>query len=340
MITQLGNVRLRTGEKMIVKCIEPPEERYREKLMRFLEHKDDLWMRDISERLKGNYSEFCIDRYFIEEIGENVISQMWYGISKKTKMGNFGHVYTEPEYRKKGITNELMKFFLDDFQRSKGKALFCGTGSPWIADIYKKYGFQLIKKDTDCGPMVLIKPEYAKDFKELEDEYFQPGLSVNARIGNIGDQFDCDKVLAYSTGLEKLSQNWHQVFLTSQISTFMQALFKVEDGKGLVTVAESTKGSIVGYAFILALGSLMEDGAKTLDFIIHPNYINDAVRFVEETIKIRQKEKIENIRCYVCSGDKEKLSILLEAGFKEEAGLSDYCFLGNSYFDLKMLVYI
>lgn len=339
MITQLGNVRLRTGEEMIVKCIEPPEGKYEEKLIKFLMPMvgESSWLKDVKERIKGNYADFCIDRYFIGEIGGSIVSQIWYGLSKRTGMGNFGHVYTEPEHRKKGITNEIMKFFLDDFQKSKGKALFCGTGSPWIADIYKKYGFQLIKEKTACGSMALIKSEYAKDFKELEEEYFQSGLSVNARTGNIGDQFDCDKILAYSTGIEKLSMDWHRVFLSSPISTFMQALFKVENGKGVATVAESSKGSIVGYAFILSSGSLIEDKSKTLDFIIHPNYMNYAVKFVEETIKIRKKEKTENIRCYISSSDKEKLSILLEAGFKEEAGLSDYCFLRNSYFDLKIL---
>lgn len=65
--------------------------------------------------------------------------------------------------------------------------------------------------------------------------------------------------------------------------------------------------------------------------------MNYAVQFIEKTIKIWKKEKIEDIRCYVSSSNKEKLSILLEAGFKEEANLSHYCFTGNNYFDLKIL---
>ncbi|MDD5698042.1 MAG: GNAT family N-acetyltransferase [Victivallaceae bacterium] len=334
MITNLGMVKLKTQEDLIVKRIEPPEAVYNEKLRRFLEHKGDSSMRDICERLNGNYTEFCIDKYFTGEIAGSIAAQMWYGISLKTGMGNFGHVYTEPEHRKKGIVNELMGFLIEDFQNSPGKALFCGTGSPWVADIYRKYGFQLIKKGTGYGPMVLTKQNHARNFSELEKKYFAPDLSFTVRIADPGDQFDCDKVLGYSKGIRELASP--RIFLSAQIPTFMEAMFRVKDKKGLVTVAETSIGSIVGWSFVLNLGSPDEQEAKVFDFMIHPGYSKEAGQFIEQSIQLATDHGITNIYSYVLSGEQEKTSRLLNAGFKEVARLNNYCTINNSH-DLLIL---
>ncbi|MDD5697399.1 MAG: GNAT family N-acetyltransferase [Victivallaceae bacterium] len=332
MITELGTVKLKTGENLSVKCVEPPEAVYNEKLRRFLEHKGDSSMRDICERLNGNYTEFCIDKYFTGEIAGNIAAQMWYGISLKTGMGNFGHVYTEPEHRKKGIVNELMGFLIEDFQNSPGKALFCGTGSPWIADIYRKYGFQLIKQGADYGPMVLTKQNYAENFNELEKKYFAPDLSFTVRIADPGDQFDCDKVLGYSKGIRELASP--RIFLSAQIPTFMEAMFRVKDKKGLVTVAETSIGSIVGWSFVLNLGSPDEQEAKVFDFMIHPNYSKQAEQFIKQSTQLAIDRGITKIYSYVCSNESKKIKNLLGAGFIEVARIHNYCMRGNKNCDL------
>lgn len=338
MIAELEKVELKSGEELVIKSIEPFDERYKDKLERFLEHKGEEWSRDIKERLKGNFVKFCIDRYFVGEIEGKVVSQMWYGLPRNgTGMGEFGHVYTEPEYRKKGIASLLMGFLTADFQKSNGNVLFCGTGSPHAAKVYRRNGFQNIEEGKDTGAMVFIKSDYARDFSELEKKYFEPGLEVNILPATRREQFDVDEVLHYSTGLKRIAENWHTVFLASQVSSLREILFKVEDGKGLATVAKSSKGKVVGYAYILGFGSPMEEKSKTLDFIIHPNYLNNGIQLLQKTVKMGKEQKIENIRCYISSGDKEKLSTLLEAGFKEECSLLNYCLVENNYFDLKTL---
>ena len=338
MITELDKVKLKTGEELRIKCIEVPEDKYREKIGRFLEHKGEAWGRDIKERLEGKFINSCIDRYFVGEINGNIVSQMWYGLPRDgTGMAEFGHVYTEPECRGKGIASKLMEFLAADFQKSKGNALFCGTGNPHAAKIYRRNGFQNIEEGKETGAMVLIKSNYASNFSELENKYFEPGLEINVLPATRKEQFDVDKVFHCSTGLKTIAENWHTVFLASQVSSLRAVLFKVEDGKGLATVAKNSKGNIVGYAYILSFGSLIEEKSKILDFIIHPNYLKNGIQILQETVEIGKKQGIENIRCYVSSRDKEKSAILLKAGFKEECSLSNYCFIDNNYFDLKIL---
>jgi hypothetical protein len=166
--------------------------------------------------------------------------------------------------------------------------------------------------------MALIKPDVAKSFAELDEWYFAPGLDVKVREGHIGDRHDCDRMLDFSKGMIELRRRWHTVFIAHQVSSFMDVLFRVEDGKGMTTVIENTKGSILGYAFVLALGSPAEKDFKTMDFLLHPNYLEKAALFVRETVRIARAAGISQVHAFVAACDKEKLAALTEGGLKEE----------------------
>lgn len=322
---------------MAVKRIVPPEPGYQDQLIHFLEHKDDFSLRDIRQRLSGDYASFCRDVYFVGEIGGQIASQMWYGLPKNgTGMGNFGHVYTEPCHRKKGIVNELMGFLTDDFYESDGRALFC-SAARWVADIYKPFGFQFLQQGVDSGPMVMVKSGVARNFAELASEYFKAGLPVRVREGKPEDQFDCDKMLRFAFEQTEMASRWHRVQMAGRISSFMEALFKVQDQKGIVTVAETAGGSRVGYAFVAGVGGPIEEKSPVLDFLMHPNYLRDADKLLAMTMHLAGAREPVQVRCYLPTADLEKFGVLEKAGFQKEAVLTDYCRIGRSSCDLMIL---
>ena len=55
MVTLVGDATLKSGEKMAIKIVQPPQEDYAEKLCHFLEHKSDNAFRGIRQRLWGKY---------------------------------------------------------------------------------------------------------------------------------------------------------------------------------------------------------------------------------------------------------------------------------------------
>jgi GNAT superfamily N-acetyltransferase len=235
-----------------------------------------------------------------------------------TGIGNFGHVYTEPSHRRKGISTVLVGALVQDFMQQKaGKCLLCGAGET-AAKIYQPFGFRLIRERSVSGPMALIKPDVAKSFAELDEWYFAPGLDAKVREGHIGDRHDCDRMLDFSKGMIELRRRWHTVFIAHQVSSFMDALFHVEDGKGITTVMQNTEGSILGYAFVLALGSPAEKDFKIMDFVLHPNYLDRAAFFVRETVRIARSAGISQAHAFVTACDKEKLAALTDGGFNEE----------------------
>ncbi len=334
MIETVADVTLRGGQTMTVKVVQPPEPDYAEKLCRLLEHKGDSSFRAIRQRLGGQYARECIDRYFVGEVDGRIVGQAWYGLPRGgTGIGNFGHVYTEREMRGKGVATHIVRLTVEDFARSEGKCLLCGAARDSAA-IYCRLGFELIVEGAESGPAALVKKSVADSFRALEEDYFQPGPDVTVRPGTIADRHDCDRMLDFSPPARQLARKWHRVFMASRVPTFMDALYMVEDGRGLLTVAESARATIVGYAFALNLGSEHEDRLRTLDLAVHPNYLDQAARLASETASMALAAGTRELCAFVAECDEEKLTALAEAGFREAYRFKQAFLLDDQYYDV------
>ena len=318
MICPLGQVTLKSGEDMVITMVEPPQPDYAERLCQFLEHKGPSSFRGIKQRLDGRYAHHCVDRYFVGEIAGAIAGQVWYGLPRHgTGVGNFGHVYTEPVHRRKGIATELVRVTVEDFRRQEdATCLLCSAG-PDAAKVYERFGFEFVTPGSERGPMALLSPRIASSFAELDERYFAPGLTVQVREGHIGDRHDCDRMLDFSKGMNALRQRWHRAFIADRVPSFIDALFYVEDGRGIATVIANSEGRIMGYAFVLDLGSSHESGFKVMDFVIHPNYLTQAALFARETARLGGAARIAEIHAFVAACDEDKLAALRATDFRE-----------------------
>jgi len=318
MISSLGQVALKSGEELAITMVEPPQPDYATRLCHFLEHKRPSSFRGIKQRLDGHYVEHCVDRYFVGEIAGEIVGQVWYGLPRHgTGVGNFGHVYTEPAHRRKGIATELVRATVADFgQQTDAVCLLCSAG-PDPAKVYRRFGFEFVSAGAHRGPMALLNKRVARSFANLDEQYFAPGLAVRVRQGHIGDRHDCDKMLAFSRGMSELRQRWHTAFVAHEVPTFIDAIFAAEDGRGIATVMHNSDGCILGDAFVLSTGSPFEAGFKVMDFVIHPNYLAHAAFFARETIRLASAAGIPEMHAFVAACDEEKLAALLAAGGEE-----------------------
>ncbi len=340
MVRELGAAPLRSGEPMTVKAVECPAGEYAERLLRFLEHKGDVTLRDMRGRLGGDYAEHTLDRFFTGELEGRIISQMGYMLARDTlDVGVFGHVYTEPEHRGKGAASALMEVCMNDFNAGPGQALFCGTGSPGAQRIYARHGFvPLYPEHAPVGPQGYIKPTYAGDFAELQRIFFAPGRPTHIRMAHMGDRAKVDKVLHQSDGVRAMSERWHRVFLAAAYPDFVRIYQAVEDAKGIFAVLETDERHVVGYAFALAAGSQAEAGSKALDFLVHPNYHDEIPALIGWITDEALAGGARSVRCYLPSGDEAKVQAAREAGFGVEHSFKDYCMIGNEAVDLMVLV--
>ncbi len=322
MLTTLTDVTLRDGATMTVRLMEPPEEDYARRLLHFLRHKDDDSMRGIRQRVLGQYADRCIDRYFVGEVEGRIVGQVWYGLpriddGRTFGIGNFGHVYTDPDWRGQGIAHEITRIVVDDFNAEPaGSCLLCTAGQG-AGRIYLDYGFETIPPGGSYGPMGLIKPSAAPSFAALDERYFAPGLPVTVRPGHIGDRHDLDRMLDFSAPWIVARERWHLTGLAARVPTFISALHYVEDGRGLIGVLQTTTGSLVGHAFVLALGSRWETGLRVFDIVVHPHYLADGAALAAEALDLAREADATDIHATVAACDEAKLALLQAVGFAE-----------------------
>jgi len=318
-LSRLRTVRLAQGIDVTVSLLSPPAPQLAPELLGFLSHKPASDFRAIRQRLEGRYVGQCVDRYFLARVDGRIVSQLWYGLGNRaTGIGNFGHAYTAPRFRRMGIMKLLMEELLEDFRAGPGAALLC-TGEAPAWEYYHRVGFEFVLPDPPTGhdPMALIKKQHAESFAQLEQQYFAPGRPVQTRRGTIADRHDCDRMLEFALTLRAAAGAWRKVFAARRAPTFIDALYMVEDGLGVVTVLAASGGQIVGHASVLNVGSPAERGLHVLDYVVHPNYYREIPAFVGETVKLAHSHGIDGMVAFAPAGADVKLGGLTSAGFTE-----------------------
>ena len=278
MLTNLAELNLATGEKLTVKLLTCPEAGYAVDVVRFfLEHKPDWVRRIMRQQLRGDYATCRTDKYFVGEIDGRIAGALYYGFAA-SGVGSFAHVYTSSEHRKKGIARALTAAFIDDFKSAPVKVILSGTGTPWVAEFYKKFGFA---PGPSKGSLILMKHELEKTFEEYIDWYFQRNGSITVRLG--GMKYDNDAgILAYACQMRGVALQGDQA---SVIRFHADAVLQAEDGPGVLTVAENANGHLVGWAFGRDTFS-QDEGGRILNCQFHPNYLKDEKRFISESVEL------------------------------------------------------
>ena len=260
------------------------------------------WLKDLQNRFEGIYCNYTRDFFYAVKINGTFVGRLWFAFSRKSGFGNFGHICTEPDFRRKGILHLLMKQFEKDFQIFQPRFISCATGNPIAAKCYSSYGFSL-PFGGETGPLI-----YGEDFQKLQQEVFSIP-SVRIRPGNPADQFDCDKFLAIVPDLymdKKYSKSSPLDFRTSLINTI--------SGNGVLNVLENENGIAVGYAF--AQNNYPEN---LIDFLIHPVYWDNAELLLRQTIKEFYSKYSSSLTlcCSVTNDAVCKRSLLEKLNFKQ-----------------------
>ena len=265
---------LETGEQLkVYRLITPAEKAVPERVKRYImaslgydnyrQYINDqaYWRIYYRSAFDGNGA---IDHLYLAEVDGNFAARVWFAYSRRTHFGNFGNVYTEPEYRQRGLMNVLMKHCMAGFQASDARMLCCSSGNKFAVKSYLKSGFHLVY-GGETGPLCLLKKEYGSHFFDIVKEYYSDKTIVKVRPGDIDDQYDCDKVLTKLPAMRQMPPEpapEGAPFVTE----FRIALQESINGNGKVMVAENVKGAIVGYSWQLKLY-----GRTVTHTVMHPD---------------------------------------------------------------------
>jgi GNAT superfamily N-acetyltransferase len=142
MYEALDRFTLKTGEPVELGVVKGPEPGWSDRLEAFLAHKGDYWK-------WGNEQVLRYDRgidafyYILHRDGApfaNIMTIEYRGV------GILGHVYTDPQDRRKGAASTLLRRLMDHFRSRDGQALYLGTGYDSPAyHIYRTCGFESVE---------------------------------------------------------------------------------------------------------------------------------------------------------------------------------------------------
>ena len=322
MYDKLGEVALKTKERMEVGVITMPDEHYAGEIERFLGHKigDLRWYIELclAEALDG-----LENRFYVGVLDGRVITNI--STIEYERIGILMNVWTMPEQRRKGASKGLMTYQMKDFRQRAGQALYLGTeynSTPYY--IYRNFGFESLFPESGY-----MKYHVDTDFEEL---YFARA-PVRPKGVEWHDWPKCAALSAIAEGDVLRSLTWGVYgprnleggFLSYKRSLETDDLY--DDAKVLV----ASSGTIVGWATVTR-DERWRPATAVLDLFFHPNFVDNIPLLLSVMVFPESK-----VQCYVDSSAEKKAAILETTGFTCEGRFKNQFAYGGQHYDV--LVY-
>ena len=304
MYTKLRDVKLKTGENMEVGVVLAPDDEYADKVKPFLDHKPGNFKWHIEQCFEDPLDELET-RYYIGQVNNEIACNIM--IVEHGHIGILGHVFTNPDQRRKGACTAVINAQMEDFRERSGEALYLGTGYDGPAyHIYKSVGFESVQ------PRSGFMKYWAND--DFETKYFAKG-KTNVKEVQWGDWGKITALTGILDGDYLRSIAFNIYGPTSFEGGFLGFKREVEEGEHFhdAKLLEAENGAIVAFATIVA-DSRWRGDVYILDVFAHPNFWDDAAKLLN-ALKLDQGK----IQCYSDSTPTGKAECLEKVGFHQEA---------------------
>ncbi len=322
MKTDHATYQLANGETLVVRTLEPPLGDYIPKI--------EYWWRDVREPLvRGELAATSIDRFVVGELDGEYVGSMTYSLPRDTRdLSVLGMVWTRPDHRRKGIGEVILSHLLEDFRAQGGVAMYLCTTNPYAYDMYHKAGFRSLVGDG----MRYLTPGH----EDFDRTFFAYAGEAVVRPGTWGD------LPRVSALYNQPEPDWlikdypRRVFRDMRYeSHYIRAWKPASEGRGVVRVLENPAGRVVGIASAIEVDSFYEQHALTLEVWACPAYLGQVPALLEPTLQGAANDpNTEIVQAWVAACDQQKVDILAEAGFREEARLRDHLAVGDERVDL------
>lgn len=318
MYTKLSDAQLKTGETMEIGLILTPDEEYTERMMNFLSHKGDSWMRHIEGALKGEITGLET-RFYIGQFDNQIIANVM--TVEYSRAGFFGHVFTRPDHRRKHVCTLVMEQQMEDFRQRGGGILLLGTGynSPayWI---YHSHGFRSLMEKSG-----FMRYSTEDDF---EISHFSPGA---VKVVDVEWKYwPGMNVLTSVPGMEALRSVIFRLYGSADFGGgFLELIQSLKARRMKAKLLESEFSAVVGCA-MLASDDRWRGKTYILDMFAHPNFVSH-YEMLLNGLELPEGK----IQCYVdANAPGEKIAALQQAEFNREARIKKQFEWENDWLDV------
>ena len=318
------SLKLRTGEDLTIRVLEPPLAGY--------DGKVDCWWTDIRhELLGGRLRPWLFTPYFVGEIGGEVAGYMSYHTPADSRdVGLVEFVRTSENHRQKGVASALLARLIAYFRADGGLALYLCTTNPHAGSLYEKHGFWYRIGDG----MRYLTPD-ARDFDET---YLTCCGEAQVRDATWGDLPRAAVLYNHPEPRWLIKDCLTRSFSETRFeSHFVKLLKRIENQRGACVVLENPKRRVVGVAALERTDTFYEQHVATLSFRVHPGYFSQVPELLDAAAKRAAERAIGVLQVYVADCDDDQKELLKGAGFSEEARLRNR--LRNGQAEVDLLVY-
>ncbi len=317
----LQTVKLKSGETAEVWKITAPDHKWREQLLKFLDHKGERWIKPMDEALRRGIDGLTMNFYECVLDGE-IIANVTVVEALEPPVGLLQHVFTTPEHRRKGAAKALLQAIVRDFRLRGGQAMHLNTGYKSVPFwIYHSVGFRSV---AETGHMRWLgRPDFMERFfapaeTRVEDVAWRHWPLLDALYGVEAGWVlrDLRHRLYWSTGFE------------GQLVSLMWGLAEGEVRQARVLVSEKT-GAVVGLAFIWVQGQYYPPPEPLmLEFFVHPNFMDQAEKLLGSMFfpPGRKIQAVCDNEAYDRDQLLEKLGMWREGTFRRQFRLRDRWF--------------
>ncbi len=322
MYVALGTVTLKDGEKVEAGLVDCPDIEWADRVEALLGHKGEVWQwqnRCCARQDLGIDARY----YLLHREGvpfANMLTATFKGV------GHFGHVFTQPEDRRKGAAHQLMGLLMEDFRKRDGHALFLGTGFDSAAyHIYRRHGFESLEPGS--GQMEYYAGGDGESFREM---YFAKGSERSLTLAPSWRHWPASEALFTSTfeGVVRCPS----LGLLSRASTegpFLPVLQRAQKASELglpgdMAITERTQtGAVVAVA--RCSGHPLWPGKLLIDLYGHPGAQQEMIDCLNALQDADGGRRVDQAGCVSYSdGNPARDEALAAVGFRSTAKLDNW----------------
>jgi GNAT superfamily N-acetyltransferase len=302
-------------------------------LVSLLWHKGSPWVEGIVRRIRGSVPA-ADDRFWAAFHRDQIVATAWYTTSRKTpQMGLIGHIYTRPEYRRQGISTELVRAALADFRTRGGSVMQLFSSTPYTIPLYKRFGFENVYAGRSYHETDWYMRYPADARRQIDAWYAEPCREIRPL-----DEGDLPSYcLLYNHEHRSVLKDWAQSIglgLEAEFA-FINSSAKMATGQGVCRVMDNGR-TIVGLASLMRCDFPHHAHVAAFDVYVHPAHATVAAPLIDACLACREDLGAEFIDALTLTP--EKRDELARFGFRTQAVLPRHYRVGRQYFDCEWLV--
>lgn len=301
-------------------------------LVSLLWHKGSPWVEDIRRRVEGEMGG-ADDHFFVALCEGQMVATSWYTVSESDpKLGLIGHIYTQPEYRRRGISLRLVQAAMADFLERGGQVMQLFTSTPYTVPLYERLDYEnlhasRVYHETDWYM------RYPAGCGDLVASWFGPSpCRIRPLAGGDLPQYS----LLYNLEHVSVLKDWAQCIGMGLEAEFamINSLQRMSKGESVCLALENDQ-TVVGIASLMRAPFPHHSHVAAVDFYVHPEFASKTAKLLDACLAWREELGAEIV--YAMRVDESKRGVLERLGFRTKAVLPRHYKVRDRYFDCELL---